>query len=91
MSKQITVTLSDSQVAEINQLMLHMREVSGFSGAVARCIDAGITQLEYRYKHNKVKVQRERENKQLLNQLLREKQEWLAKQQMEDNDVVARD
>ncbi len=93
MSKQVTITISDAQASEINELMLHMRDTGSLTAAVARCVDAGITQLKYRYAHNAKKVQKDRENKQLLQMLLRERDEMKARvAALEDADeIVARD
>lgn len=91
MSKQITITLSDVQVSDINELVGHMRDAN-FTQAVGKCLEQGITQLAYRYKRNATKWVEAKQNKQLLNMLLEERKEWMkAKAEQEADDVVARD
>lgn len=92
MSKTVSITLSDVQAAEINELMTHMRNEPTFAQAVQKCIDSGITQMQYHYKRNATQWKQQKANKQLLNQLLRERAQWQSKQVTEDDDeIVARD
>lgn len=91
MSTQVTITLSDSQVSDIKALQLHMRDAETLELATKKCLEAGMIQLEYRYKYNKVKVQKDRENKQLLAILIKEREERLKAEQEESDEIVARD
>lgn len=86
MSKQYTITLSDVQVEDIKKLVPHMRE-GDFATALVKCVDQGITQLTYRYKRNADQWNKAKENKVLLEMLLKERAERLKS----DDDIVARD
>lgn len=91
MSKQFTITLSDTQVQELNDLTLHMRDGATTAVAIQKCIDAGITQLAYRYERNKTQWQKAKANRQLLNILIEENKQLKQRQAESDDEIVARD
>ena len=91
MSKTIQIAISDLQAAEILELVGHMRDNATFEDGVRKCLDQGITQLSYRYKRNATQWSKMKEDKALLAQLILEKKIRQQKEQMEDDDVVARD
>lgn len=82
MSKQITITLSDSLVDDINEVLSHKRDGATFNSVVSDAVEQGVYQQLYHFKRNKVQWQKSKANKQLLNQLLSERSEMLINKKL---------
>lgn len=72
---KVTITLSETMIADAKKVMGHKRGEATMETVISDAIKQGLYQFLYRYDRNVTKWQEQKENKQLLAQLLREKAE----------------